>query len=250
MRWTEEKIRFLRAAYERSFANAALADWIVQELPRGSRLLDSGCGLGYLSLELARRGMEATALDIDCAVLGVLAENLASKGIGHVSILCEDAHAHRPSIPYDGAVFCFFGGIDDVMRMAKMQCRGDVFYISRNYDHHRFSAGKHSVRYSGYRDAREALDRMNIPYTWQEMSLDMGQPFRNTDETRRFFALYSKDDPQLLSDAFVESRLIRTEDAGYPLFMPHWRPVGMIRFSARDIPDEYIPHTRMRRSCR
>lgn len=247
MRWTEEKICFLRAAYERSLANAALADWIVQELPRGSRLLDSGCGLGYLSLELARRGMEATALDIDCAVLGVLAENLASKGIGHVSILCEDAHAHRPSIPYDGAVFCFFGGIDDVMRMARVQCRGDVFYISRNYDHHRFSAGKHPVHYSGYRDAREKLDHLHVPYTWKEMSLDIGQPFKDMEQVRRFFALYSRDEQQL-SEAYLESRLIRTADSAYPLFMPHERSIGMIRFSACDIPDEYIANSG--RSCR
>ena len=249
MKWTDEKIAFLRTAYDRSGANKALADWIAQGLSKGSRVLENGCGLGYLSLELAQRGMEVTALDIDGAVLDVLRGNICKRATRNVCVLCEDAHAFRPQERYDAVIFCFFGGIDDALRMAKEQCFGEVFYISRNYDHHRFSAGKHPVHYSGYRDAREKLDHLHVPYTWKEMSLDIGQPFKNMEQVRRFFSLYSRDE-QRLSDAYLESRLIRTADSAYPLFMPHERSIGMIRFSACDIPDEYIPHTRMRRSCR
>ena len=120
--------------------------------------------------------------------------------------------------------------------MARRCCTGDVFYISRAYDKHRFSVWDHPVTYRGYRQACALLDEMGVPYSCAEFALDMGQPFECLEEARRFFELYSRDDPSLITDEFLMSRLVRTQDAQYPLYLPHMRRAGMVHFHVKDIP--------------
>ncbi|MBE5799729.1 MAG: class I SAM-dependent methyltransferase [Clostridiales bacterium] len=227
MIWTKESARLLERAYRYGSAVKTLADWM--KLKPGARVCDVGCGVGALSAELARRGLCVTALDISSIALAQL-ENT------DIDVRCEDARLHAPDEPYDAMVFCFFSEISECLRIARRCCAGDVFYISRDYDMHRFSVGSHPVRYSGYRDARAALDAMHVPYDAEECALDMGQPFENLEEARCFFALYSRDDPALITDEFLKSKLVNLPRRDYPLYLPHMRRAGMIHFRVQDVP--------------
>ena len=237
MIWTEESAALLARAYRAGEAAKQLADWIAPKLHTGAHVCDVGCGVGALSLEMARRSFCVTALDISDIALGQLALDGGEREGVHM--LQADANTHRPEKSYDALVFSFFGDMTMCLRTAARCCTGDVFYISRDYDMHRFSVGQHPVRYSGYRQARELLDGLNIPYQAAECALDMGQPFKDLEEARRFFALYSRDDPALITDAFLESKLIRTQSGEYPLYLPHMRPCGMVHIQVKDIPQTF-----------
>ena len=230
MIWTEESAALLWRAYREGTAKQTLADRITPEIKPDARICDAGCGVGALSLEMAQRGFCVTALDISPVALGQLPAH------ARIEALCEDAEKHEPEAPYDAMVFCFFGDMPICLRMAARCCTGDMFYISRDYDMHRFSVGQHPVRYSGYRQARDLLDKMAIPYQAEECALDMGQPFRDREEARRFFMLYSRDDPAMITDTFLESKLTHTQSSEYPLYLPHMRRCGMVHVQMKDIP--------------
>lgn len=235
MIWTEESAALLSRAYQHGSAAQNLCDWIAPGLKPQAHICDAGCGVGALSLALARGGHSVTALDISPVALEQLRRS-CDPALVRIHVLCADAKAHTPDRPYDAMVFSFFGGMAECLKIARRCCAGDVFYISRDYDMHRFSVGCHPVRYDGYRQARALLDRLGIPYESQECALDMGQPFEDLEEARRFFRLYSRDDPALLTDAFLLSRLVPSGDATYPLYLPHMRKCGMLRFHVKDIP--------------
>lgn len=232
MIWTPESARWLARAYEYGRAEEALCSRIAPHLKAHARVCDAGCGVGALSLALAARGHDVTALDVSPVALA----QLRSCDDPRVKVICEDAEEHLPVAPYDAMVFCFFGDMKSCLRMAARCCAGDVFYISRDYDMHRFSVGRHPVQYRGYRDARSVLDGLGVPYDFAEFGLDMGQPFESLEEARRFFALYSRDDPALITDVFLREKLRETGDAQYPLYLPHLRAAGMIHLHVKDIP--------------
>lgn len=234
MIWTEESARLLWRAYRFGGAGDALAERIAPHLTPGARVCDAGCGVGSLALALAQRGFGVTAVDIEEIPLRKMKSAADPDLLARMEIL----HADMQSLEteFDAMVFCFYGHIENCLRLSKRLCRGDVFYISRNYDLHRFSQGAHPVRYKGYRDARQTLQTLGIPYEWEELALDMSQPFESMDEARRFFELYNRDETQTVTDAFLNERLTETEEGAYPLILPHTRRAGMVHFRAEDIP--------------
>ena len=235
MIWTQESAALLSRAYRYGAAAKTLCERIALQINSGAHVCDAGCGVGALSLELARRGYHVTAMDISEVPLAQMRRSEDKAALESIDILMADAKKYTPPAPYDVMVFCFFCDMEECLRIARRCCAGDVFYISRDYDMHRFSVGQHPVRYSGYRQARALLDRLGVPYTCEEFELDMGQPFESMEEARRFFALYSRDDPALITDDFLMSRLVRRQDDPYPLYLPHLRKAGMVHIRMKDI---------------
>jgi len=232
MIWTEESARLLERAYRTGSAVQTMLDWIVPRLNPDAHVCDAGCGVGALSRALTRHAAHVTAIDKNATAITMLQSSTDTTELSHMTILEGDIHAHQPQHPYDAMVFSFFGSIDTCLELAERQCRGDLFYISRNYVTHRFSSGELSVTYSGYREARARLDALGIPYEWRECGLDIGQPFEDFDEARRFFALYNRG--SVMTDEQIRTRLTETPQAEYPLYMPHVRSTGMLYIRKQD----------------
>ena len=236
--WNADTIRLMIDASEHASYNRELAALIGRQLSPDSHVCDAGCGLGYLSLELAGRVRRVTAVDISADALDVLRQNCARRGIGNVAIRCGDIEQTTPDAPYDAMVFCLFGGGRDALALAKRQCRGDVFLVLRNYPSHRFSVRRHPMEYTVYQDVRALLDRAGVPYDSEERSLDLGQPFRSLDDARIFFEHYNRDRDEPITDEFLMTRVQATGRADFPYYMPHRRDVGIIRVRTADIPQD------------
>ena len=69
MWWDEERIRWYRKAAEGSGFHRDLATAIEKHLDKNDRILELGCGLGYVSQILAEDGYRITATDNDNAAL-------------------------------------------------------------------------------------------------------------------------------------------------------------------------------------
>ena len=80
----------------------ALAERIAGELDRGDWVLEIAPGPGYLAVELARAGLQVSALDISRAFVRITAENAARTGVA-VDVQLGDAAA----MPFETDTFDF-----------------------------------------------------------------------------------------------------------------------------------------------
>ena len=239
--WEKDMVVFMRHASEYSDYYQQLTKKILPWLSPDAHICDAGSGLGYLSLALAPYVRQVTAVERNPDATAVLTENCRTSGIANVNACCGSIAEVNPDKPYTAMVFCFFGKKKEVLQLAKRQCNGDVFVITRNYDNHRFSAGKHRSGYEGYPQFADYLAELGIPAHQVTFSLEFGQPFRNLMEAHRFFQIYSKDkNKEVLTDPFIRSQLTETGREDFPFYLPHQKHLGFFHFSVKDIPDSIL----------
>jgi 2-polyprenyl-3-methyl-5-hydroxy-6-metoxy-1,4-benzoquinol methylase len=83
--WEEFFDQHAPAYLENVFTKNTLAevDFLIEELnlPKGSSILDVGCGTGRHSVELARRGYQMTGVDLSSGMLAEAKKNAAEAGV-------------------------------------------------------------------------------------------------------------------------------------------------------------------------
>lgn len=236
--WCEDMVRFMRDASEYGSYNQELAKHMMPELTRDMHICDAGCGLGYLSLALAPYVRQVTSVEKNPDALAVLEENCRARHISNIEIRCGAIQEVPPARKYDAMVFCFFGRGPEILDVAKKQCDGTVFIITRTYTSHRFSVGEHPTSSYGYKGSRALLQELKIPYTEEILALEFGQPFRSLEDARWFFDIYSHDeDKSAITDAFLRGRVVETGREDFPIYMPHQRNLAILKFAASDIPE-------------
>lgn len=237
--WKPDMVRFMRAASEYNTYNQELTQLMRPYLTKKTHICDVGCGLGYLSLALAPYVGRVTAVDANADALRVLEENRTLREIHNLQILHGDVFHMRPTEPYDSMAFCFFGQIGEIFSIAKKQCRGKVFAFKRNYRMHRFSVSTYESGNDSYQNACAYLREKKIPFEGQELSLELGQPFRDLSDARLFFETYNRGDAPV-TNAFLRERVVETGREDFPLYMPHKRDIGWLVMDVDDIPEEYF----------
>ena len=238
-KWTQERIAYMDDACRRTDFHRKLTAELQPYLRKTDCVCDAGCGLGYLSLALAPYVGAVTAVERDSQALAVLERELALRHIENVHPCCEDVFAHRPEKPYDAMVFCFFGSMDEILAVAKTQCRGRVIAVKRDQTAHRFTVTRQPLGGShGLEAACRRLEELGIPYELKRTAFHFDQPFRSLEDARRFFALYRRqDDAALITEELLRERLEATGDAVFPWRLPSLRPAGILIFDALNIPE-------------
>ncbi|HML49773.1 MAG TPA: class I SAM-dependent methyltransferase [Clostridia bacterium] len=234
--WKPDMVRFMRDASGRTDFHKTLVGRMLPHIAPNASVCDAGCGLGYLSLALSPHVRQVTAVDVNADALQVLRENCARRGIANIRIVQGDMVAYDGE-PFDAMIFCLYGQIGDILALSTRFCLGTVCVVKRNEPFHRFSVGKHKKEGDGCADACAELAARGIPYVEQPLTLALDQPFRSLEDAKRFFALYGKDeDPEMITDAFLQERLRTTQNKDFPYVLPSARTLCMIAFSARDLP--------------
>lgn len=231
--WTEESAAFWEdsASYTQSYER--LAERAAARLSPEGNLFEGGCGLGHLSVALAKRGFAVTAMDLSPLPLRYLRANADRAGV-RLTVRQGDAFALPPGEVYDGALFCFFGGVPETLAWARVHCRDTLVLFKKNWSTHRFTRDPGAVRKFTYPLTCGELERLGVPFAAETFDADMGQPFRSLPDAVRFFRLY---DPQAaMTEGEALSRLTKTGDPVFPYYLPALRSVGMIVIQTRDIP--------------
>ena len=227
--WKPDMIRFMRDASEYGTYNSALTEVMRPYLSESSHICDAGCGLGYLSLELAGLCRRVTAVDVNGNALAVLRENCERRGVRNITPVCADVFAYVPEEKYSAMVFCYFGGIDTILERKSDLCTGPLFIFKRNYENHRFSVGKYKAGDDGFLSTCDALRRRGVPFRAVELEAEFGQPFRSLADARCFYELYSCDENrEVLTDGLLRARLVPTGREDFPLYLPHKKKTGCI----------------------
>ena len=127
--WTDDMISFMQDAANFGSYQQELADWICGALPAVRHVCDAGCGLGFLSVRLAERFETVTAADISGQALENLHRMAVEKRISNLQILETDMMTFTPERPYDAMVFCLFGRMQEILRVAKRCCVGKIVVV-------------------------------------------------------------------------------------------------------------------------
>lgn len=231
--WTEESAAFWEDSASYTHSYELLAEKAAAYLAPGGTLFEGGCGLGHLSVALAKRGFAVTAMDLSPLPLRYLRANADRAGV-RLTIRTGDVFALPEGKLYDSAVFCFFGSVTEILNWAKGHCRGRLILFKKNWSTHRFTRDPGVLRKYTYPLTCAELTRLGVPFETEVFDVDMGQPFRNLSDAVRFFRLY--DPAEAMPEAEVLSRLTETGDNAFPYYLRAVRPVGMIVIRAQDIP--------------
>ncbi|MBR4098773.1 MAG: ATP-binding cassette domain-containing protein [Clostridium sp.] len=232
-RWAPDMIRFMEDAGAHTTFYAQVAQALADAAPQAKSVFDAGCGLGFSSLELAKRFEHVTASDISREALAVLRKNNV---YDNLDILEGDFFAESPHRQYDAMLFCCFGSMDEILRTAPKWCSGTVMVVQKDNAYHRFSVGKVKQRRPSFTKLQEAMAATNIPFESQRFTVDMGQPLRSIEDGIRFFRTYSKDaDPSSITEEYVKSRLSPSDDPQFPYYLPVEMPVGLLTFHTKDL---------------
>ncbi len=231
--WTEESAAFWEdsASYTQSYER--LAERAAARLSPEGNLFEGGCGLGHLSVALAKRGFAVTAMDLSPLPLRYLRANADRAGV-RLTVRTGDVFTLPEGELYNSAVFCFFGSVTEILNWAKGHCRDRLILFKKNWSTHRFTRDPGVLRKYTYPLTCEELTLLGLPFETEVFDVDMGQPFRNLSDAVRFFRLY--DPGTAVAEAEALSRLTETGDPVFPYYLPARRPVGMIVIQARDIP--------------
>ncbi len=234
--WSEESVQFMWDAVKVSTYYQKLVDIMQPYLTSDTRICDAGCGIGALSLALSPHVKEVTAWDISSEALAHLREIAPD----NLTVRCEDIFGAEPEKLYDTMVFSFFGNIREIISIAKKHCTGTVFAFMKNRSTHHFSVNETCPATPFFQLTLTELERLKIPFmSGEQCSAEMGQPLRNLEEARAFLELYNQGkDNQNFTDEYLLSRLVKTDNEEFPLYLPQCRDFGWIQFNIHDIPSE------------
>lgn len=238
--WTDDMISFMQDAERFGSYQNELADWICEALPMVRHVCDAGCGLGFLSVRLTERFETVTAADISGQALANLHRIAAEKNVSNLEILETDMLTFAPEAPYDAMVFCLFGRMREILRVAKRCCAGEIVVVKKAFTHHRFSVSSVPLRDEVTDQAADFLRAHGVPFQLETKTFDMGQPLRSFDDAMRFFEIYSKDAPGTITRETVLPRLRETGDRAFPYYLPQEKALGRFILDAKAIPEEFL----------
>ena len=232
-RWSRDTIRFMTDASQYGEYYKQLVSALLPHLPLEGHVCDAGCGLGFLARELSKHCRQVTAVDASAAALETLlqGERPENLKVRHGDILQMDGD-------YDAIVFCYFGKTEEILSLGATQCRDKILVVRRDCSQHRFSTGTVERKSHSINTLTQTLRDLEVPYFSQNLSLELGQPFRSFADAICFFHLYNKSSEPVDPES-LKKRLIPLEQGEFTLYYPNTRDMELIVFSAKDLRESW-----------
>lgn len=200
--WTEESIEWFERASNYSDYHSRLADEIEKLLSTCKTVLEFGCGLGYESEILTKRGFDVTSFDID---QNVISRARARTGLGIFNV-CD---VNQIDASADALLCINYGHIENADHLEALLSHARirlVYVISRHNAHGT------DTRPDRTEEIKKFLEEHCYRFSIRELSLDFDQPLKSMDEAESFieWTYLGKHADRYLS--FIE----RTDDSRYP----------------------------------
>ena len=177
--WDEERIRWYDAAASYSSFHRALTDDIERLIDKNDRILELGCGLGYVSELLCADGYAIRATDKDESAIRSASDRT---GLPIYSVM--DADGTIPSS--DVLLMVYFGRIAEKDSLERLlESTGRIIYI---LSHHRGQDTDRRIRRSNVETTEEYLRNKGVHYSRTDVIHDFPQPLVDAGDARRFIA--------------------------------------------------------------
>jgi len=192
--WNEQSIRWYKEAAEYGCFHEQIVKAAAPYINCDSTACDLGCGLGYLSLELAKITKQVTAIDIDDNALNVLRASICQNGTSNIEVMREDVQLIPSQAIWDVVVLCSFGRLTENNNFTKYMalCKKRLISIVG-------SNAKSNISPSGLSHYEKDhvpklisfLEKQGIPYRLIEQNLEFGQPLSTQQDAIDFICHYT-----------------------------------------------------------
>lgn len=180
---------------------------VIKDYIKGKNVLDAGCGLGYLSLEMSKYADTVVSTDIDKKALNVLENNVILNKITNIITLDADFYNTQfQNIDYVVASF-FSKPTEDINYMLSIAKCGVIVMLSTNMSKYELLNNK---TYKNRQDAQifcKYLDDNNIRYEKEDITEQNGQYLEDEIDAYMFLNAFSKIDEEEKQELIQKSRL-------------------------------------------
>jgi len=221
--WSPEKIGWYADAceYSGNNRNQKLAEAILESLPPSPQIGDIGCGIGGLSINLAKKASKITAVDLNGDALDYFRKIIARDSIHNIEILEGDFKTLAPSaLNVDCVVFCMVGDIDFINR-AMSWTDNKIVLIIDNAESRSFASKPRKHTRLSPDSVRSSLLEAGLKFEEKSIAASFGQPFSSFDEAIKFFSCYDRDSSKDEIKKSLDTRLVKTGMADFPFFLPN-----------------------------
>ena len=179
---------------------------------------DAGCGIGQLSVALSPYVKKVVAIDKSAAATDYLRNRVRRDSVGNVEVLTEDFDSLSSDCKFDAMIFNYFGRVEQILEIAARHCLQRAIVVRKAYSNHRFSFGTYPIEHKLVHPLE------GVEHSKSEFSSEFGQPFRSIGDAVKFFDLYSRDeDPAVINEENVRSRLVETGNPEFPYYLSHMK---------------------------
>jgi SAM-dependent methyltransferase len=226
--WQPSMISFMQDASEHSSYFADLAHAISPHLTSAMRICDAGCGLGYLSVELAPHVAHIEAIDKIPAVIGSLRRLLAERSLSNVTAKTAHLEHLSSALHYDAMVFCLSVPFDKAEAIARAHHARKLIVINKLK--HLTATAAFTRCPGNLYGAGDDSPVVNLVTArgrecrGEVLSLKLDQPLRSLEDAELFFKTY-RDDLNAGSSDFTAlfSKLERHSSPDFPYHFPMQR---------------------------
>ena len=222
--WDEPTIRRFIEASEYTGYHKALAAKILPYLESDDTLLDIGCGLGRLDIELSQHVLGILA--VDTCESAIEAIRLETERLGISNIRTRHGDAEEITDIFDVVLMSFFR-LEDTLGFMN-RCRSKLIRI--------VGAGMKSGLYpEKYRRenknavpaVKKELDDQGIKYDFELCAIEAGQPLKTRGEAELFVLSNASEADNEEITSFLNERLEETGREDFPLYLPYQKELGI-----------------------
>ncbi len=225
--WTRQSVAWYARAAERSGYHAELARAMRPFIDPAWTVADMGCGLGFLSLELAGMAARIEAFDTDPLALRELERRAAARGIRNVHPRLEDALAGTER--FGCCVLCFFGQ-PGLHAASLLKRAGRVIAVVNARGFRALVPGRGRQGLESDAETAAFLEGAGIPYRRVPLELEFGQPLETIEEARAIAAHNGRGAATGEAERWLGARLVRQADGSY--YLPHAKKLALYAFPA------------------
>ena len=222
--WNDQTIRWYKDASAYTGFHNALARRILPYLESGDSLLDAGCGLGRIDMEIAAHVSAITAIDYNAYVLQALLRDLESSAIENLAVRLEDVSGLKDS--YDVILMSFFGNPD--MPFFLEHCRRRIIRIvSAGYESSLYPKQHRRNFKETVPAVREELAAWRIGYKLELCSIEFGQPLMNRRDAELYVLKNAPEASMEEVGRFLDESIILTGRDDFPIYIPYEKKLGI-----------------------
>ena len=208
--WTEKSVRWYAEAVKYTGFDKELSEHILSFLPNDETVCDLGCGIGYLALELARRGYDVTAVDHDAVALAWLSAERERIKPEKLTIMHQEWESLGEVPIWDNIVMVSAGGLEP--EFYRRLCRKRLIIVDRaKLSSHVRADGRPSARRTSLNEWEQ-----NVTFS-NSFALEFGQPFRTENAAREYLEYMGGREG--VEDTL--KRLVTTDRSDFPLYLPY-----------------------------